>query len=247
MFGRFIPLPDFLYQSASTLLCYPATELTQERIDELASLDVAGVYDFGSKRIGQWHCLGVGYCGLVLLVQFRGRTAALKVRRIGAPKDSFEMEAQGLAIANQTQVGPQLLAHTPNFLVMSYASGQPISDWLSEAPSRNIVLKVTQNLLTQAYRLDQAGLDHGNLRCVTRHVVVEDNQSTVLDFSSASCDRRCANVTTLTQGLFWGTVIAQQMKDIGISPKKENCIKQLRQYKQAPNFNNFEALLNLLG
>ena len=246
MFGSYVPLSDFLRSPESALFCYPDTLLSDDRILEIKNLGVTGVYRFGAKRVGNWQCLGIGYCGAVLLVQTQKQVAALKVRRTDAPQESFEREAKGLAIANKSQVGPQLIAHTQNFLLMGYAAGQPLGEWLSKSQSRDTALQVIRDLLHQAFRLDQAGIDHGNLRCVTSHVVVNDNQPTLLDFSSVSCDRRPANVTTLTQGLFWGTVIAQKMKDIGISPNKENCIQQLRAYKQLPNFNNFNSLLSLL-
>lgn len=244
--GELISLSGFLQTDARNLLCYPATSLSDERIRELASLNITGIYNFGPKQINRWHCLGLGYCGVVLLVQCRDRLAALKVRRMDAPQKTFEQEVYGLAQANGVQVGPQMLGHTPNFLVMGYAEGPLLSEWLAEMPTCELTLSVVTNLLKQAFRLDQIGLDHGNLRCVTSHVVVCDGQPTLLDFSSVSFERRAANVTTLVQGLFWGTVIARQMKAIGISLDKEHCIQQLRRYKRYPNLNNFEALLNLI-
>ena len=173
--------------------------------------------------------------------------AALKVRRTDAPQDTFAREAQGLSVANQAQIGPQLLAHTSNFLVMDYADGLLLSEWLATVPSRRVAHRVLCDLLRQAFSLDRAGIDHGNLRCVTQHVIIDNHhRPTMLDFSSASVFRRAANVTTLTQGLFWGTVVAQQLKQIGIALNKESGIEQLRRYKQHPNYNSFEDLLNLL-
>lgn len=245
--GNLVLRPDFLRSDAFSLLCYPSTNLSAERIGELEQLGIVGFHCFGPKHIHRWRCLGMGYCGLVLLVQLQGQVAALKVRRTDAPQDDFEAEASGLAIANQTQVGPSLIAHTQNFLLMDYAPGQPLSQWLSKTPRRDIALRATRDLLAQAFRLDQAGIDHGNLRCVTNHVVINNHQPTILDFSSASFYRRAANVTTMMQGLFWGTVIAQQMQSIGLCIDKESSIQQLRRYKKAPRLDNFERLLDLLN
>ncbi|MFK8186681.1 MAG: hypothetical protein AB8B99_25170 [Phormidesmis sp.] len=245
--GELISLSDFLQSGARKLLCYPAVSLDEGRRRELLTLGVTGIYNFGPKQIAQWHCLGLGYCGLVLLVRWHDRLAALKIRRMDAPQESFELEAKGLAQANEVQVGPRIFAFTTNFLVMDYATGQPLSEWLSVKPTRSDALDIMRHVLAQAFRLDQVGMDHGNLRCVTHHVVVSDRkQPMLLDFSSVSFQRRAANVTTLAQGLFWGTVIARQLKALGISPHKDSCIQQLRSYKQKPTSNNFEALLEVV-
>ncbi|MEM6450114.1 MAG: serine/threonine protein kinase [Cyanobacteria bacterium P01_D01_bin.105] len=265
VFGEPVSLHNFLRAPTDSLLCYPATKLDTEciveRIHEIKALNIEGVYCFGPKQINHWSCLGLGYCGLVLLVQCQGRVAALKVRRTDAPQNSFALEAQGLAIANRAQVGPQLFADSRNFLLMDYAIGQALDEWLLKGQSRDAALCVITRLLEQAFRLDQAGIDHGNLRCVTHHVVVHHKQPrlyqsrlyqsrlyqpVLLDFSSVSTRRRPANVTTLAQGLLWGTVIARYLKETGIEVDRQTCIQQLRAYKRSPTLNNFKRLLKLL-
>ena len=242
---KFVSLPEFLNGSARSLISYPDLNLSAERLQEIKTLNVTGIYSFGAKRINRWYCLGLGYCGLVILVQYQGRMAALKVRRTDAPQASFEKEAQMMAIANRAQVGPQLLAHTDNFLVMDYAAGLPIGVWLTKTAKREQAISIVFDLMHQAFRLDQIGLDHGNLRCVTEHVVV-DSSPIILDFSSASNQRRAANVTTLVQGLLWGTAIAQYLQNLDILVDREQCIQQLRAYKKAPNLNSFKNVLALL-
>ncbi len=238
----------FLHTPQRSLLAYPHDQLSSSRITQLQSLGVTGIYNYGSKSIQGWHCLGLGYCGLVLLVQYQDRPVALKVRRVDAPRDSFDHEAAMLTLANLHQVGPQLLAASPNFLLMNYVAGQPLMTWLQahEPLEASLVQQRLIQLLEQAFRLDQVGLDHGNLRCVTAHCIVTAKQPILLDFSNSSTRRRQANLTSLTSGLFWGTIISRLLVPYGIQPNQKQCIDCLRQYKHSPTLSNFNQLLSIL-
>ena len=243
-----VPLNKFLRTPQQTLLTYPQTSLTASRIAELRALGVTAIYDWGPKQIQRWHCLGLGYCGLVLLVEYQDQCAALKVRRSDAPRESFAHEAAMLTLANAHQVGPQLLNVSENYLLMDYIAGQPLFNWLQL--DLNLEVSEVRNrlsqILQQAFRLDQAGLDHGNLGCVTAHTIITPTQAVVLDFSSASTNRRPANVTSLIPGLCWGTTIAALLVPRWIRPDQEQCIDCLRQYKHDPSQHQFDQLLAIL-
>lgn len=243
-----IPLAEVLQSPHQRLLAYPDDRVGCDRISALSDLGITAIYDWGPKQIQGWHCLGLGYCGLVLLVQCQGQQIALKVRRTDASRPSFAQEASMLTLANTHQVGPQLLGNSPNFLLMDHVVGQPLLAWLQSAPAltRTTLKAQLIQLLWQAFQLDQAGLDHGNLRCVTAHSIVTTQGPVLLDFSSASTTRRPANVTSLTQGLFWGTTVASLLVPHWFRPNKQHCIEKLRHYKRHPTKENFHRLLNLL-
>ena len=243
-----VPLNEFLRTPQQTLLTYPQASLTANRIAELQALGVTAIYDWGPKQIQRWRCLGLGYCGLVLLVEYQGQYAALKVRRSDAPRKSFAHEAAMLTLANAHHIGPQLLNVSANYLLMDYVAGQPLCNWLQLNTTLDIsrVQNMLSQILQQAFRLDQVGLDHGNLRCVTAHTMVTPTQAVILDFSSASTSRRPANVTSLTPGLCWGTTIASLLVPHWISPDQEQCIDCLRQYKHDPSQHKFDQLLSIL-
>ncbi|MEM9804937.1 MAG: hypothetical protein AAF959_06630, partial [Cyanobacteria bacterium P01_D01_bin.56] len=99
----------------------------------------------------------------------------------------------------------------------------------------------------QAYRLDQAGLDHGALRCITSHALVRSQTPILIDFSGASVERRAANVTTLVQGLFISTRISQLLRPLFPGANKLDLIAYLRQYKQIPSLASICDLLAYLG
>ncbi|WP_264326811.1 hypothetical protein [Romeriopsis navalis] len=241
-----VSLEQFLHSPARSLLTYPQSELAAARIDELQALGITKIYNYGAVRLQHWHCLGLGYFGLVLLVEYQGQLTALKVRRSDASRASFEQEAAMLRLANTKQIGPKLQGVSQDFLLMDYVAGPLFVNWLKADVIDNVqtVHDLVLNLLQQAFQLDQLGLDHGNLRCVTAHVIVSNNQPILLDFSSASTTRRPANITTLIQGLFWGTSLVPLLQQYGLQLDRETAIPLLRSYKQQPSAENFEQLLN---
>ncbi|WP_299493473.1 serine/threonine protein kinase [Acaryochloris sp. IP29b_bin.137] len=243
-----VPLAEVLQSPQQRLLAYPDDRVGCDRISELADLGITAIYDWGPRQVQGWHCLGLGYCGLVLLAQCQGEQVALKVRRTDASRASLTHEATMLTLANTQKIGPRLLGNSPNFLRMDYVKGHPLLAWLQSplALSRVTLQSHLTQLLWQAFQLDQAGLDHGNLRCVTAHSIVTTQGPVLLDFSSASKTRRLANVTSLTQGLFWGTTIAPLLVPLWFQPNKQYCIERLRHYKHHPTLDNFQRLLDLL-
>ena len=89
------------------------------------------------------------------------------------------------------------------------------------------------------------GLDHGELRRITKHVIV-GRKTTLIDFESSSTKRRVSNVTSATQGIFIGSGIVNEIKKIYKIPSKEKIIKALRIYKKEQTRDNFENVLTVL-
>ena len=71
------------------------------------------------------------------------------------------------------------------------------------------VRSVLNNVLRECYLLDDAGLDHGELSTIDKHVIVSKNRNTIIDFESSSLDRKPSNVTGATQGILIGTGLAK--------------------------------------
>ena len=247
------------------LLAFPQTEpeTIAQRVHWLQAQDVTAVYNFGPKQIDGFQGLGLGYGGLVLLVQQGERQLALKLRRTDGPQASFRGEAEAIATANRFRIGPKLISHNDDCLLMEYLPGPKFIDWLhSPAATFEPTWAIIQQLLNQAFCLDQAGLDHGDLRCVTEHVHIEKTEPgdrfalrpVVIDFGKASWDRRPANVTTLTQGLLISTTIARNIRerfagtvlDCQQAPRRSQLIGLLRAYKHNPCQNAHKTLLNFL-
>ena len=232
------------------LIAYPNPSATEtcSREKEAEKLGILRLIEAGSEQVQGHSILGKGYCGLVMKAEWQNKErkalpVALKARRLDAPKSDLNAEALALALVNQILIGPTLYAHSDNFIVMEYIDGPSILRWLQDEHSVNEVNGVIQNILLQAFQLDQLGLDHGNLRCVTEHILFRGNDPILIDYSSCSFERRAANVTTLTQGLFFGTIIPSLIAKHRPLPTKDTLIPLLRAYKQNSSPKTFDQLL----
>jgi len=257
-----IALERFVAEQSPRLLAYPTAdaETVSQRLAWMKAQGIEKVCCHGPATIDGFKTLGLGYGGLVLLVQVGQQPRALKLRRTDGPNASFAGEAAAIAIANALRIGPQLFSHSPDDLLMEYLPGPKLLDWLhSPAATLEPTWTIVQQLLCQALDLDQAGLDHGDLRCVTEHVHLETSgaqglRPVLIDFGKASQNRRPANVTTLAQGLFLSTTIARTISDrfpqsalnCQMEPRRGQLIRYLRDYKGNPSKKTHRVLLNFL-
>jgi putative serine/threonine protein kinase len=104
---------------------------------------------------------------------------------------------------------------------------------------------VVTDILEQCFRLDRAGLDHGELSRMTRHVIVSD-RSYIIDFESASTIRRTCNVTAAAQSIFLYGIVANRVKKILGNTDREKVMRALRTYKHSHTRANFDAVLDSL-
>lgn len=227
----------------SPILGYPAGGAAY--LSEMGRMGVEGVALFGGSEINGLRVLGKGHTGVVVLVRVRGRTAALKMRRADSPRPDMAGEAALLEAANNAGVGPRLLGHTPNLLLMEYLDGVPLREWLAAKPPGGAAKRVIRHILQQCYRLDRSGLDHGELVDMSRHVLV-GARTTIIDFESASLARRPANVTSAAQCLYLGGLASHTKRACGI-PAPDSAIDSLRAYKGRPGPDSFGNLLDILG
>lgn len=241
-----IPIQKLLEQPYATVLCYPRPtkkELTK-RVKELQKLNITDISFQGPKQLLNLHMLGKGCVGLVVLAQLHGKKAALKIRRVDADRPNMQHEAQMLKQANSTNVGPKLLAASKNFLIMQYLQGQTLEEWLKHHREKTRKKKVLREILEQCWRLDQAGLDHGELSYAAKHVIINrKDKPTIVDFETASTNRHPANVTAISQYLFLGGV---RPKTFEIPKNRLRLIETLRLYKKDRTCQNFEKVLRAL-
>ncbi|MGH9989591.1 MAG: serine/threonine protein kinase, partial [Nitrososphaera sp.] len=123
--------------------------------------------------------------------------------------------------------------------------GQNIVEWVADT-TRSRVRSVARAVLEQCFRLDTAGLDHGELSRLARHVIVSD-RSYIIDFESASTTRKTSNVTAAAQSIFlYGTVANRVKKILDNTNREKEVIHALRTYKHSHTRANFEAVLDSL-
>jgi len=237
---------DLKREPYASVLCYPRSceaEL-ESRIGELRMLGVDAVEFSGKGSAFNVPVLGKGYVGVVVVALVRGQRLALKIRRVDADRPSLGHEAQMLAKANSVQVGPRLVGQSGNFLLMQLIEGDLLPVWLGSHVEMEVVRGVLDDIMGQCWRLDLAGLDHGELSKAPKHLIVDEaGQPWIFDFETASDSRKPANVTAVCQYLFMGKgpVAAAVANSLG-QRNREDIIDALRQYKKSMARENFDLV-----
>ncbi len=247
---QFFPVDILVKEPYSIVLGYPKASRRQlkSRLAELKKLGIEDVSFQGPILIGKIAVLGKGYTGVVILAKRGAKRVALKIRRTDSPRESMAKETTLLEAANKAKVGPRLIESSDNFVVMEYLDGKKIYDWINELKGRGSATKlksVIKKVLEDCHNLDRAGLDHGELSNITKHVIV-GKSVTIIDFESSSLERRVSNVTSATQAVLIGSGLAKMVRRIYSAPSKQKIIKSLRQYKEGQTQESFDKVLEVL-
>jgi len=251
MDSSLVPLSKLASEPYSSILGYPKAtrgELSK-RVAELKKLGVRGISFTGTTTLNNIPVLGKGYVGVVVLSNQGKKTVALKIRRIDSSRTEMRSEAKLLRLANEIDVGPRLLDSSKNFIIMEYLEGKKIIDWIRDLKGKGSAAKLRATILKMledCYGLDKIRLDHGELSHIHKHVIV-GNKVCIIDFESASVNRRTSNVTSATQSIFIGSGIANHVKKIIKEPNRKKLIFSLRKYKNDQSRENFEDVLQVLG
>jgi putative serine/threonine protein kinase len=188
--------------------------------------------------------LGKGFVGIVVTANLDEQRIALKIRRVDADRLGLEHEAQMLVKANAVQVGPKLMGVSRNFLLMQLVDGDLLPNWLDAHKEKTQVRGVLNEVLEQCWRLDRAGLDHGELSKAPKHLIVDKQQKPwIVDFETASVERKPANVTSVCQFLFTsGGAVAKAVAEVLGERNREEIIDALRLYKKDRTRDNFNRV-----
>lgn len=251
--SEIISLKRLLEKKYVEILCYPRYDLkeAEKRLRELKKLGVKALEFAGEKKAFDVHVLGKGYVGIVVAAYTDAGKAALKIRRVDADRAGMQHEAEMLKRANDVGVGPKLLDVTENFLLMEFIEGTRLPKWIETPKGRGTkarIHKVLQDILEQCWRLDRVGLDHGELSRAPKHIIVStSNTPYIVDFETASINRKVSNVTSICQYFFIGSQLAKTMgKKLGKVDTK-TLIHALKAYKQKQTRENFEEALVACG
>lgn len=249
--GELVPLERLYEGRYAQVVCYPRYDLKElkKRVRELKRLSVKMLEFSGGKMAFNLQVLGKGCVGIVVAAHTDKGKVALKIRRVDADRAGMLHEAEMLRRANSVEVGPNLLGVTENFLLMEFVEGILLPQWvetLKGRGTRHRIRRVLRTLLEQCWRLDEEGLDHGELSRAPKHIIVDPNDKAfIVDFETASVNRRVSNVTSTCQYLFIGSHVGKMIKKKLGKIDKEQLIETLRNYKQRRTRENFENILNM--
>jgi putative serine/threonine protein kinase len=247
---EYVPLDRLLGTKAGSFICWPAydEETASDRLTQLRGLGVEAVSLGGRHGILGNRVLGKGHVGVVLMCTWRGAEAALKARRTDADRPTLMDEAEHLRRANEAGVGPRLYVFSRDFIVMELLEGPYLGDWVkTHGGSPEDLRRLLGTLLRQTRSLDKAGLDHGELTRVRRHFIVARDGPRIIDFESASLNRRPQNVTAAVQSMFLNQGFSSLLRGLTPLPDRDKLIEALTDYKRAQTDEGFSRILTLCG
>ena len=246
-----VPISKLVQEPYSLILGYPRATKSElrKRLIELKKLGIKHVLFGGPTILNNLSILGKGYVGVVVLSQMGKKQVALKIRRTDSSRSEMQSEAKLLKLANQVNVGPKIIKSSKNFIIMEYLDGKKIIDWARELKGKGSAAKlrtIVKTILEDCYRLDKIHLDHGELSYIHKHAIIGKTVC-IIDFESASTNRRTSNVTSATQSMFIGSGLANIVKKIIKIPDKKKMITVLQKYKHEQSRENFDEVLKMLG
>jgi putative serine/threonine protein kinase len=245
-----LTLDELIEEPYASILCYPKTSKSElrRRLGELQRLGVKALKFVGEKKVLNVPVLGKGCVGLVIMAYLDGKRAALKIRRTDADRSTMKREAGMLEVANSLRVGPRLLSVSKDFLLMEFIDGLLFPKWLRTQRGKKKLRAILRDVLEQCWRLDEAGLDHGELSHAPKHIIINGREKPlIVDFETASLDRHPSNVTSICQFLFIGSEIAKMVNAKLGGINRKALIKALRLYKDGRTRFNFVRLLGVCG
>jgi putative serine/threonine protein kinase len=234
------------------IICYPKVDAEElgRRLAEMRQLGVEALCFKGEKKVDNAQVLGKGYVGIVVLAQTKSGLVALKIRRTDSGRAGMGHEAEILHRANSVDVGPRLLGCSENLLMMEFVDGTAFPKWVENLAetedARLTAQKVLKEILEQCWRLDETGVDHGELSNAPKHIIVRDNfEVCILDFETASIQRKVSNVTSVCHYLFMRGSTAETVRKKIVAVKTNTLLQILKAYKENRTRDNFERILKV--
>ena len=233
------------------IICYPIPNKQEkvQRIEELLSIGVKNVRLEGPKKIDGHQIIGKGCVSIVILADTNSGLAILKIRRMDADRSDMFHEVQMLSFANSSSVGPILFNYSKNFILMEYIAGSLIGEWLNNVRLFPLmkVKQILKELLIQCFKLDIMNLDHGELSNASKHVIIRnsDLKPIIIDFESASKQRRPNNLTSICQFTFKKKELLDMMHLSAELVTSNEANDILKNYKKNPSKTMFNQILKM--
>ena len=132
---------------------------------------------------------------------------------------------------------------------MEYAKGLYFKDWIKMLKGKGRkekVRRMIKDILEQCFRLDKVGLDHGELSNIEKHIIVGE-KAWIIDFESASMNRKASNLTKVTQYFVVGSPISNTVRRMLKIESLDEVFQALREYKKSKSKENFGNVLKVMN
>ncbi|MDG6904940.1 MAG: hypothetical protein JRN20_04050 [Nitrososphaerota archaeon] len=240
------------------IICYPGTNLESfdSRIGQFRELGVRRLMFEGSSKVGKYGIVGRGCVSVVVkaLMKSSEEVVALKIRRVDADRVDMRRDFELQSFANSFGVGPKAISYSKDLFAMEYIDSIRLGKWiegLRTRSSRKYTKALIRNALEQCSLLDMHGLDHGELSNPTKHLLIRNlsrPDSVIIDFESASRDRKVSNLTAVSQFFFVGGWQSEKVRKVVGVPNlsRKRFIALLREYKREPGRETLEKILSFV-
>lgn len=113
----------------------------------------------------------------------------------------LEIEAEFLKLLNKHGIGPRFTSFKEGKLRMEYIEGQRIGEFLENATDKQ-AKRVLANVLKQAKKMDDLGINKFEMTRPTKHIIVKKNlQPVMIDFERCKFTHRPKNVNQFKEFL----------------------------------------------
>lgn len=215
----------------------------------------------GQSKVGRFGIVGRGCVSTVVKAEIHSEKeiVALKIRRTDANRPDMKHDFELQKFANSFGVGPRAMSSTRDLFVMEYVDSTKLGKWfqaLKTRSSKKYLRAIIRGTLEQCYELDIHELDHGELSNPTKHVLIRNQvtpaKTVIIDYESASMNRKVSNLTSVAQFFLFGSWQSEKIRKIlgfeerSFNRQKAKLLSLLRSYKQGPSGDNFDRVLSAM-
>jgi putative serine/threonine protein kinase len=209
----------------------------------------------GRSKIGRFGIVGRGCVSTVVKAKLESEKeiVALKIRRADANRVDMDHDFELQKYANSFGIGPRAISASKDLFAMQFIDATKMGKWAGSLKTRTPkkpTRALIRNVLEQCYLLDVNSLDHGELSNPSKHVLLwkKEPRITIIDYESASRNRRVSNVTAVASFFFLsGGHSAKIQKILSLREKrfsKKRFIRMLHDYKDRPKKERLEDILS---
>ena len=204
-----------------------------EKSDFLISLE-----DEGIKNIKK---LTKGHRGLIY--------TGIKNKKIAIKRENPESKAVGrilnearwLKFLNKYKIGPKFILHKDNFFIYYFVPGIFFPEFVEKAKKSDIK-KVITSVFEQCFTLDKLKINKEEMHHPYKHIIVNNNKPTLLDFERTHITEKPQNVTQFCQYIT-SSKLSNTLKKKGLKIDKRKIISLSKKYKKEISKENLSNIL----
>lgn len=198
-----------------------------------------------SNEITNIKKLTKGHRGLIFTGKLKNKKIVVKQQRSDTEAmGRIENEARWLKVLNKKGIGPDFLFFEKDYFVYEYVDGTFIPEFLEKAEKKEIK-NVLKEIFNQCYILDNMSINKEEMHNPFKHIIINENKVTMLDFERTHFTQSPKNVTQFTQ------YVSNNKNKKLLESKKFKINKQkiqtaAKNYKKQMNKTNLNKIVRLI-